>query len=67
MAYMHNLPILIICEEDIVGGIFDPDLTEFTIHQIRSTSKNWWESEKFIRHLNEWFRDVLDYYKKARQ
>ncbi len=34
MALMLNLPLLLICEEEVYGGVFDPDSSNTTIHRI---------------------------------
>ena len=50
-----------------MGGIFDTDATDFIIHQVNIGSEDWWHSEEFIQHINEWLRDVLSRYKKVRE
>jgi hypothetical protein len=64
LAYVYDLPILIICEIGIGGGVFDDKMTEFKIYRFRSDSKNWHKSKVFIGLLNEWFKKVLDYKKE---
>jgi hypothetical protein len=65
MAFMLNIPVLMI-NEGVEGGIFDTNATDFIIHEVKIGSEDWWRSEEFMQHLNEWLRDVLDNYKSNR-
>ncbi len=76
MAFSLNLPLLIIKEEGIEGGIFDNGVTDKYIHQVNldlndtnnkdSEDKNafirkYFESEEFLQSINEWFEEVVIY------
>jgi len=59
MASMNNLPLLIICEEGVIGGVFDNGITDSFVHRIK-ISTEWLDSNEFIQSLNEWYKDVIN-------
>lgn len=73
IAFGLNLPLLILCEEGVEGGIFDRGVTDKFIHHIRleldgkdnshvlTDIRNYFESEEFLQPLNEWHEEVILY------
>ena len=58
MAYMQDVPLMIIREEGVSGGVFDVGITDRYVHQAEISSE-WLKSERFTQPFNEWFDDVL--------
>lgn len=58
MAYMQDVPLMIIREPGVSGGVFDVGITDRYVHQAE-LSTEWLSSERFIQPFNEWFSDVL--------
>lgn len=59
MAYMQDMPLMIIREQGVSGGVFDVGITDRYVHQAE-LSTEWLNSEMFIQPFNEWFSDVLN-------
>jgi len=58
MAYMQDVPLMIIREQGVRGGVFDVGITDRYVHQAE-LSTEWLNSERFLQPFNEWFSDVL--------
>lgn len=58
MAFMLDLPILIMKEEGIKGGVFETGPSDRSIHEA-ILSEEWLDSKKFTDPFNEWYEDVL--------
>ena len=79
IAFGLNLPLLILCEEGVEGGIFDQGVTDKFIHHIRLSLDNkddsqvllsiqrYFASEEFLQPLNEWHEEVILYDWKKRK
>ena len=71
IAFGLNLPLLILCEEGVEGGIFDQGVTDKFIHHISlsldskddshilSYIQSYFASEEFLQPLNEWHEEVI--------
>ena len=70
IAFTLKLPMLIICENGISGGVFDKGVTDLTIHNINLTTENvkrstnklitkYFESQEFLQPFKEWYDDVV--------
>jgi hypothetical protein len=59
MAYMQDLPLMIIREQGVSGGVFDVGITDRYVHQAELTAE-WLNSERFLQPFNDWFSDVID-------
>lgn len=57
LAFGLNLPILIIKEKGIEGGIFDQGSTGKFIHQVDFSNEKYLQSEEFIQPFNEWLEE----------
>jgi hypothetical protein len=74
IAFALNLPLLIIVEEGVEGGIFDQGVTDRFIHHINlsfegkdeiqtnSYIEKYFASEGFLQPLNEWHEEVVLYH-----
>jgi hypothetical protein len=58
-----GLPILIISERGIEGGVFDPEITEEIVHQVELNIDSF-DSEEFINAINLWLEQIIDKSKK---
>ena len=58
MAFMLDLPILIIKEEGVKGGVFDVGNSDRYIHKA-SMTEDWLDSPKFAQPFNEWYDEVV--------
>lgn len=79
IAFALNLPLLIICEEGVEGGIFDRGVTDRFIHHINLSFESkddsqtklyldkYFASEEFLQPLNEWHEEVILYHWKKRK
>jgi hypothetical protein len=80
IASALNLPLLIIREKGVEGGIFDAGVTDKFIHQIDLSFENksaeqvdlqiqeYFESEMFLQPFNEWHEEVIVFrWKKTRK
>lgn len=62
MAYMNDLPLLIIRENGVQGGVFDAGNTDLFIHQISlepdQNISAWLLSNKFQHPFDEWIEEM---------
>lgn len=58
MAFMLELPMLIIKEEGVEGGVFDVGNSDRYIHQATMTT-DWLESTEFTQPFNAWHEEVV--------
>ena len=73
IAFGLNLPLLILCEEGVEGGIFDQGVSDKFIHHIKLCLDNkddsqiilyiqkYFASEEFLQPLYEWHEEVILY------
>ncbi|WP_434798274.1 hypothetical protein [Terrisporobacter vanillatitrophus] len=59
MAFMLDLPLLIIKDGGIDGGVFDIGVTNNYIHKFNLKEQDWLNSEEFLQPFNEWHREVI--------
>ena len=69
IAFALDLPLLIIREKGVEGGIFDVGVTDKFIHQIDLSVRNgreinvqiekYFKSEAFLQPFNEWHEEVI--------
>ena len=59
MAYMLDLPLLIIKDNGIDGGIFDHGVTSKYIHEFDLKEQEWLDEKQFLQPFNEWHKDVI--------
>lgn len=57
MAYMLDLPMMIIREEGVEEGVFSENTSDRFIHRAEMT-KEWLNSEAFKQPFNEWYREL---------
>lgn len=58
MAFMLDLPIMILKEEGVEGGVFDTGPSDRSVHEVM-LSDEWLESREFTDPFNEWYEEVL--------
>ena len=58
MAFMCNVPILILCEDGVFSGVFDVGNTDKFIHQTNLTS-DWLHSKRFLQPFNAWYMELI--------
>jgi hypothetical protein len=59
VAYMLKLPMLIIRDEKIDGGIFDVGTTGHFLHTFDLSKQNWLSDQKFLQPFNDWHSEVI--------
>ncbi|WP_429844364.1 hypothetical protein [Brevibacillus sp. FIR094] len=59
MAFMLGLPMLIIRNQGIDGGIFDVGTTGHFIHTFDLNNQDWINESSFLQPFNEWYKEVL--------
>ncbi|MED3882809.1 hypothetical protein [Priestia megaterium] len=59
MAYMLDLPLLVIRNQGIEGGIFDIGTTGHFIHTFHLEKQEWIEKPSFLQPFNAWHKEVL--------
>lgn len=59
MAFMCDVPMLIICEDSVSGGVFDVGNTDKFIHQA-NLSKDWLHSKRFLQPFNDWHTEIIN-------
>lgn len=58
IAIMLELPMLIIKEEGVDGGVFDVGNSDRYVHQATMTT-DWLDSEEFTQSLNAWHEEII--------
>lgn len=58
MAFMLDLPMLIIKEEGVEGGVFDVGNSDRFIHQAAMTT-DWLDSQQFSQPFNSWHEEIV--------
>ena len=55
MALVRGLPLLVICQEGVSGGIFDDGVGDVYVHRLRAgLGQQWLSSAEFQQSLHEW-------------
>jgi hypothetical protein len=63
MAFMLDLPLLVIRDRGLEGGIFDVGTTGNFIHTFPLNTQEWLGNQSFLQPFNEWHREVVEYTK----
>lgn len=67
IAYALGLPLMIVKEEGISGGIFDPGASgEQFVHSVKLGRARTWHSAELRSSLDEWKIDVVGHWRGAR-
>ena len=61
IAFTMHLPMLIVKEKGVVGGIFEMGSTDQYVHSIELPDEHWISSPEFNQPLSEWWDDVKRY------
>ena len=64
IAFLLKIPMLIIRDENLDGGIFDVGTTGHFIHTFDLNSQAWIKEQKFLQPFNNWHAEVIEYNKK---
>ncbi|WP_342026109.1 hypothetical protein AADC60_10610 [Cytobacillus pseudoceanisediminis] len=59
MAFMLDLPLLVIRNQGIEGGIFDIGTTGHFIHTFHLDNEEWIEKPSFLQPFNDWHNEVV--------
>lgn len=60
MAFMLGLPLLVIRNQGIKGGIFDIGTTGHFIHTSRLDNEEWIAKPSFLQPFNDWHKEVVE-------
>lgn len=60
MAYILNLPLLVIRDQGIEGGVFDVGTTRNFIHILQLDTQEWMGKPSFLQPFAEWHREVVE-------
>lgn len=58
MAFALGLPVLVVKEAGVSGGVFDLGVSDRFIHEVTLPGEEWLRSDAFLQPLNEWVEDV---------
>ncbi len=58
MAFAFGLPMLVVKEAGVGGGVFDLGTSDKFIHEVTLPGEMWLRSEAFLQPLNQWVEDV---------
>ncbi len=59
MALIRGLPLFVICEARVSGGIFDDGVADAYIHRLPSRDReSWLESEAFVGSMHAWIETM---------
>lgn len=58
LAYQSQIPVMVIAQTDISGGIFDYGVTGEYVLKIDLSKNNWFEEESFQGIFKSWYDDV---------
>lgn len=59
IAFAFDLPMLLIADNDISGGVFDPGITHNYIHKYDLNTSMWLDEEKFLAPFNKWYQTII--------
>lgn len=59
IAFNLNIPMLIIKDKEINGGIFDIGTTGHFIHTFDLSTQEWIKEPRFLQPFNEWYKDII--------
>lgn len=59
MAFMLDLPLLVIRNKGIEGGVFDIGVTDNFIHTFELENQEWIDKPSFLQPFNEWYKEVI--------
>lgn len=58
LAYKKRIPVLVISQNGIDGGIFDYGITGEFVLKTDLSSKNWYKENVFRGIFNDWYKDI---------
>ena len=64
IAFLLKIPMLIIRDENLDGGVFDVGTTGHFIHTLDLNSQVWIKEQKFLQPFNNWHTEVIEHNKK---
>lgn len=59
MAFVLDLPLLIIRDNEVDGGIFDIGVTNNFIHTFNLATNEWIDEESFLQPFNQWYKEII--------
>lgn len=59
MAFALELPVLVVKEQGVTGGVFELGATDRFIHEVSPPADEWLRSQAFRQPLNRWVEEVL--------
>lgn len=59
MAFALRLPLMLIREEGVSGGVFDAESSDRFVHQVTLPVEKWLSSEEFLQPLNRWVEEII--------
>jgi hypothetical protein len=58
VGFALDLPLMLIKEAEVEGGVFDAGNTDRFVHQAEM-SRDWLRSPRFLQPFNEWLEEIL--------
>jgi hypothetical protein len=58
VAFAMGMPLMIVKEEGVEGGIFDAGKSDRFVHQAEM-SRDWLRSPRFVQPFNEWLDEIV--------
>lgn len=58
LAYKKNIPVLVVAQNGIDGGIFDYGITGEFVLKTDLSKPNWYKEDVFCGIFNEWYEDI---------
>ncbi|WP_056475849.1 hypothetical protein [Bacillus sp. FJAT-25509] len=59
MAFVLDLPMLVIRDKGLEGGVFDIGVTGYFIHTFQLENQEWIEKPSFLQPFNDWYKDAI--------
>ncbi|HDZ38472.1 MAG TPA: hypothetical protein ENH62_09340 [Marinobacter sp.] len=58
LAYKKEIPVLVIAQEGVEGGLFDYGVTGQFVHKTDLSNDKWFESEEFLGIFQDWEKQI---------
>lgn len=58
LAYKKEIPVLVIAQEGVVGGIFDHGVTGQFVHETDLSNDKWFKSKEFQGIFQDWKKQI---------
>ncbi len=58
LAYKNGIPVLVIAQEEVEGGLFDYGVTGEFVHKANLTSDKWFKSDEFLGIFQDWKKQI---------